>query len=104
MIPQTNAQRESFWHRVAFDMTLRGVTNEALAHRLLDVSLATADDEAVGLIDEARRRLLVWTATPEEIDRQEEAQIDAMVLTPEDRAAMDAVDIERIIREAEGNP
>lgn len=76
---QTNAQRESFWARVDFDMGLHGLTNDALCARLLDAELGTDNDEHAGLIGEARRRLLVWTATPAEIDAQEEAQVNAIV-------------------------
>lgn len=104
---QTPEQEESFWSRVDFDMRLRGVTNEALAHRLLDVSLVIDDDEASALVDEARRRLLVWTATPEEIDRQEEAQVEAIIaaMTPEERAEQDrrnADIVEQMKKQLEG--
>ena len=110
MIPrQTSEQAESFWHRVNFDMDLRRVTNEALCARLMDASLALSDDEHSAVVEEARRRLLVWTATPDEIDRQEEEQVDAIVaaMTPQEIAEqreMCDLAFRKAVEETEGSP
>ena len=87
-----NAREETFEHRVALGMRLRELSNESLCLRLLEAELA-ADEIHECVIGEARRRLLVWTATPAEIDRLEEQQIEEAIRlqTPEERAELQAI-------------